>query len=221
MKLILALIFTLSLSKLATAHDHPSVHGMLIIGQSKIYLSHLPMFHSPHDYQVIIEADISNEGKKTYLKNLESSSELVYTLVPEVFVLPDMLKEPKAFKAKIYKGHFERGGQLIADNVVIEIKKIVYFKKFIPQEVKPSAASYILFGNEEEQFMAHKISTKPDFDLILKVESLENPDDGHIEVVIDSVKNNEPLSTGKIYETKELPVKVKTAIYYETGDLAF
>jgi hypothetical protein len=197
MKLILALILALHFPKIALSHDHPSVHGMLILGQSKIYLSHLPMFHSPHDYQVIIEAEISAESKQAYFTSLENSSELVYTLVPEAFVLPDMLKNPKTFKEKIYKGHFERGGELIASNALIEIKKIVYFKKF------------------------NSIETKPDFDMILKVESSHELSGSSVEVVIDSVKNIEPLIAGEIYETKDLPVEVKTVIYYENGDLSF
>jgi hypothetical protein len=30
--------------------DRPSVHGMAVIGSDTIFLSHLAMFHSPHDY---------------------------------------------------------------------------------------------------------------------------------------------------------------------------
>jgi hypothetical protein len=31
--------------------DHPAVHGMLMVGETQVLMSRLPMFHSPHDYQ--------------------------------------------------------------------------------------------------------------------------------------------------------------------------
>ena len=40
------------------SEDKPATHGMLIFGTNKIYASHLPMFHSPHNYQVILELDL-------------------------------------------------------------------------------------------------------------------------------------------------------------------
>ena len=36
----------------ADAQDPPDIHGMAVIGQKSVFLSHLPMFGSPHDYQV-------------------------------------------------------------------------------------------------------------------------------------------------------------------------
>jgi hypothetical protein len=149
-------------------HDHPAVHGMLMVGQSKIYLSHLPMFHPPHDYQVVVEAELSQPGLKAYLASHASSDESIYTLVPEPFVLPDMIQNPHPFSAQIFKGHFERGGVMIADNVTVNIKKVIYFKQFSPNDVKPKDPEFISFGEGPEQFLAHVITTKPDYDQILK-----------------------------------------------------
>ena len=41
--------------------DHTGVHGMAIIvctRSSGVYLSHLPMFRVPHDFQVILAASL-------------------------------------------------------------------------------------------------------------------------------------------------------------------
>jgi len=213
-------------------HDKPSVHGMLIAGASKIYLSHLPMFHSPHDYQVIFEAQFSSAGQAAYLAGLKGSNETVYTLVPESFVLPDMVQTPKPFAAQIYQGHFERGGLLIASQVKVEITKVIYFKKLDPNGIKPLQGNYILFGNEKEQFLAHTISAKPDFDQILKVEaipSLSNAlkTDGFLSLTFKTISNESPLTpplkaSARIQKlNKNIQLQIDSSLYMETGDLSF
>ena len=127
-------------------NDPPSVHGMLLFGNDKIYLSHLPMFHSPHDYQAILEAELSQSAKKIYLQAKKSNpSETVYTLVPEVFVLPEMVNNQKTFKAKIFQGHFERGGTPITESITVKVSEIVYFKKFDPNNSHPETVKIHIF----------------------------------------------------------------------------
>jgi hypothetical protein len=36
------------------------VHGMLLFGADTLYLSHLPMFMRPHNYQVILEVVVDD-----------------------------------------------------------------------------------------------------------------------------------------------------------------
>ncbi len=38
--------------------EKPGFHGMVLVGQRRAYLSHLPMFHSPHDYQAVFEVSL-------------------------------------------------------------------------------------------------------------------------------------------------------------------
>jgi hypothetical protein len=151
--------------------DQPATHGMLMVGGSNIYLSHLPMFHSPHEYQAIVEADLGAAGDNVYLEDRKNHpEENVYTLQPaEKFVLPVMIQNPTTFPANIYRGHFERGGTVIAASVPVKITKVIYFKKFEPNARKPAELHYILFGDSREQFIAHLITAKPDFDQVLRV----------------------------------------------------
>src|SRR5262249_46637739 len=94
------------------AGDKPAIHGMLMVGSKQIYLSHLLMFRSPHDYQAILEVDLGQPGNSAYLEDRNNHPlEKIYTLEPqERFVLPAMIQNPRDFSAKIYRGHFERGG---------------------------------------------------------------------------------------------------------------
>lgn len=226
MKFVAALLVTiLNLSNAQTAHDHPSVHGMLMVGSEKVYLSHLPMFHSPHDYQVIFEAALPAEALDIYKTSLTSAGNEIFTLVPETFVLPDMAASPKAFKADIYKGHFERGGKKIA-SATIEIKTL-YFKKFDPTAEKPETASFILFGNKQEQFMAHEIFAKPDFDQIVTVETItlvsNQLDSGKALIATVDTPNepqNENTSPTLVIDGSGSIATIKKLIYTEFSDLS-
>ena len=138
--------------------DYPSVHGMLIVGQETVFLSHLPIFGSPHDYQVILrrpspsptairEADYFADRKRTGTK--------VYTLEPDRFVLPGLASASplSSFTANIYRGHFERfpsqrakDAARIAQSVNVTVSRVVHFRKFDPAATRPPQLEYLVFG---------------------------------------------------------------------------
>ena len=54
------------------ASDPPAGHGMAVVGDKAIFLSHLPMFMVPHNRQFILEAGFrngSNGVDDIYLKD--------------------------------------------------------------------------------------------------------------------------------------------------------
>jgi hypothetical protein len=157
------------------SQDKPSTHGMLIFGTEKTYASHLPMFHAPHNYQIILELELDPATKKLFIADQKRNTEYTtYTIEPEKFVLPEMMQNPKSFKANVYRGHFERGGIKIAADIHVSIKKIIYYTKFKTDEVRAIKTNFILFGNPKEQFIAHQITNKPDFDQIIQVKTTTN-----------------------------------------------
>ncbi|OUR98458.1 hypothetical protein A9Q84_03345 [Halobacteriovorax marinus] len=232
--LFIALLAPLNFAQHHHHTDAPSVHGMFFFGQEKIYLSHLPMFHNPHDYQVLFEVEIPKEVKKAYLQSLKDHAQQpVYTIVPEAFVLTEMAKNPTSFMAQIYLGHFERGGTPITGSIKVNVKEVLYFKKFKPGAVKPELSEYILIGNEKEQYLVHSIVSKPDFDYISQVEIEdmkiieELSQVGHINLEINST-NLKPLEVGNKFEAKfkdmesvEFQLNLTKSLYLEFGDLSF
>lgn len=150
--------------------DRPAIHGMVIFGNSKIYAYHLPMFHSPHHYQIILEIEFDEATKKTWRKDQRQNPQhITYTIEPEKFVLTDIVAKPRPFMVNVYRGHFERGGWMIAEKSTATIKQIIYFKKLESTSAKSSTAEYILFGNDLEQFAVHQLSSPADFDQIIRV----------------------------------------------------
>jgi hypothetical protein len=66
--------------------EHPAVHGMLMVGEARVLMSHLPMFHAPHDYQIILETSLSVPGfdpRKKYVDDRNATQTRIYTWVPE------------------------------------------------------------------------------------------------------------------------------------------
>lgn len=153
----------------AAASDRPAVHGMLVLGEQTIYLSHLPMFHSPHDYQVILRARLNASAERAYRQSRRLfPEETVYTIVPERFSLPLMMAQPRPFRAQLFRGHFERGGVPITDSFVVEPGQVLLFRRLDPQAA-PEGRGYYLFGSPEESFLAHAVAGKPSFDHWVKV----------------------------------------------------
>lgn len=171
--------------------DTPNTHNMLVFGEKKIYLSHLPMFGgmddgkteftSPHRYQVILEASFVNGTQDllpVYLNyRRQHPNTRIYTLNPEVFVLPGLVSTGGttppllAFKATIFRGHLEKGGQPVGGltNINVRVDRVIHFRKFTPAADQPTALKYLLFGSPGALFLAHYITRPPDFDQVLAV----------------------------------------------------
>lgn len=237
--------------------DSPNTHNMLVFGEKKIYLSHLPMFDgvnqdkteytAPHRYQVILEVSFLKGGQN--LLNIYSDDRRknagvrIYTLNPEEFVLPRLgLGSPQSpllsgFKAKIFRGHLEKGGQVVRglDDVDVRVNRIIHFRKFNPHASQPAELKYLLFGSAQELFLAHYINKPPDFDQVLSIKV-----DGHsftdaelgtgIEIMISGKPNQ---ASERIKETQQatgltqmvdgrtlkFTLKADKVIYFEEGEL--
>jgi hypothetical protein len=229
--------------------DHPAVHGMLIVGEQSVYLSHLPLFGSPHDFQVLLEATFSKPGddpQNDYFDDRKRAREKIYTLEPEAFVLPSLAAATplRSFKANIYRGHFERfpnrraqDAARIGQGVDVTVTRILHFRKFDPTAAKLPALEYLLFGKGDELFVAHFITTPPDFDQVLSVkaagEKLSDADlsqampvviSGRPNTVAQRIKGGESVA-GQIRGTgaaasKAVQLQAGTEFYLEQEELA-
>jgi hypothetical protein len=158
--------------------DQPALHGMLVVGEDEVFLSHFPMFdHPEHAYQAVLKVTFTQPGadpQAAYVNDRKAHPDVrMYTLAPETFVLADIVSahpgQPplRSFRARIFRGHFERGGQEILSGVEVNIEEVVHFRGFEP-------LSYLLFGVQGELFLAHWITRPPDFDQVLSVEVLDH-----------------------------------------------
>jgi hypothetical protein len=212
------------------------VHGMLLFGEQALYLSHLPMFMSMHDRQVILEVTLEGqkgEAQAIYQADRRETGERVYTLVPERFSLQRLGAEGtealRTFQGTVHRGHFEKPGNLVLlKDVTVSVTNLIHFRKFDPEATLPSELQYLLFGHPGELYLAHWITRPPDFDQILPV-SATGPaftDDElrHGMVLTFSGRKNHisnRLQAGERATAKEgVTLEIAKELYLEEGELA-
>jgi hypothetical protein len=162
-------------------HDH-GVHGMLLFGEDVLYLSHLPMFMTMHDHQVILEVTLTGDQEDAhtiYRADRRDTGERVYTLVPEPFSLQRLgaagADALRSFQGTIHRGHFEKqGNKAILTDVTVTVVNVIHFRTFDPHATPLPELGYVLFGRGNELYLAHLISKAPDFDQIVRVASVSH-----------------------------------------------
>ncbi len=191
-------------------HHRTAVHGMLLFGDRAHYLSHLPLFHAPHDYQVIIAADLP----------AQLTDDTYYTFVPTPFALPDFIAAPFHLRGDVVRGHFERGGTTIARDVEV-VPRVIYAHQLVAGG--RSDARYLMFGTPGEQYLVHLIGGPPDFDQVVAVAG----GDLDASALHDGVQVTAPgpLVAGATVtvvraDGHAMTLAIRREIYRETGDLA-
>jgi hypothetical protein len=237
-----------SSATLAHAHDPNApgtdrvpagFHEFEMFGDTSVYLSHYPMFGSIHAYQVLLEVRLSgteNDPRQLYLAHKKQNPSARYSVSPETpggendyWVLPEMMKKGKTFRANI---HWEKtaGHPLyVARNVTVEIVRIIHFRLFQPDDKKRDVLSYLLFGNESEAFLAHDIGSYPDFDQVLAVSIASQARHlngsaaatvvtipGRANTAVRRLAEKDRAVTGRLNgDGEELSIGVRTRIHYE------
>jgi len=194
----------------APSSDPAGSHGMLVVGTDVVYLSHLPMFHMPHNYQLIFEAALGADVLADYRRDSGAHADTYYTLVPTGrWVLPDTIVEGARFRADLYRGHFERGGTPIRQDITVTVRRIIHFRRFDPGRT-PDPKQWIAFGRGHEHFFAHRIEAAPDMDQVVELSS--PPTEGQAVRLPQSseLKVGDAVPSGT----------VRRVIYTEYGDLA-
>jgi hypothetical protein len=225
--------------------DPPGTHGMLLFGEKTIYLSHLPMFSmNIHRYQVILEVTLTKTGGDAQAGYVQDRRKhpgtRIYTFEPEPFVLPEL--DPKnqqrsSFQGTIFRGHFERGGKSINENVVANVTRVIHFRKFDAQAARLPELEYFLFGKDKDLFLAHLITRPPDFDQVMSISQIDrkftNEELSKGASIIFTGKTNTPAqrikpaqqAIGQVKQAGEgsakmVKVRIGTQFYFEAGELA-
>lgn len=155
-------------------HGTVGVHGMLLFGEDALYLSHLPMFESPHNFQVILEVAFDDAASDVLSADREAGGHGMHTFEPVKFPITEL--DPSgdgparsSIEGTIYSGHFERGGRPIARGTVAEVHNVVYFNELDVEadHTADRGLTYLCFGRAGQLHLAHQITASPDFDQVL------------------------------------------------------
>jgi hypothetical protein len=186
------------------------------------YISHLPMFHPPHDYQAIVEVKLSPEAKAKY--QAAAGSGKLFTFAPlGTFVLPKQITSLAPIKGTLFDGHFERGGSELLDTD-LELVRVVYYKKLDPKAPATAPERQIIFGNGNEYFVARDVTTRPGVDEFIPLPrgtKLPEALAEEIRTKGQAYTNSMKISAGqvKIGQGKTQVSFPYQSLYRETGDL--
>ena len=222
---------------------------MAVVGTDTVYLSHLPMFMRPHDFQVILEGSFGGADAAYRKDRTAHPKTKLYTFAPDAFVLPELFPGPDghpaartSFTGTLVRNHFEQPAahpeepEAVASDVTVDVTRVVFHHQFVETAPRPDHLAYLLFGRSEDRFLAHLITRPPDFDQLATVSVTGHTftDDELAVGVPVSVpgRADEPgarLKEGqkKVAATARLgdvdvPVEltVRSELYFETSDLA-
>jgi hypothetical protein len=194
--------------------EKPATHGMLLFGDETLFVSHLPMFHAPHDYQIIAAVTLAARDERY------TAAEL-HTLNPERFGISRLHEVGFKFAGEVVHGHFERDGTPLGKTEV-SVGRVLHFRRF----GGPSPRTrYLVFGSAKEAYLAHLISAPPDFDQVVGVEI---PDLTGLDLAagteVEVVSGDKPLSVPSEITVRiggaERRMSVTRQIYLEEGELA-
>lgn len=148
-------------------------------GTSALYASHMPMFHAPHDLQVIIQFHLTDTKTQKALGESLSRKVKIWSLDPEDFDLqrlaPNHLNPITEFSARFVEGHFERGGAERYSQQSVVVDKVLMFRRLTGERQARTKGRYHLIGRGHERFLVKEIDRRPDFDVIFKLSEYAKP----------------------------------------------
>jgi hypothetical protein len=205
-------------TKTQHAHAGHGSHGMAVFGGRRaLYASHLPMFHTPHAAQVMMQIRLGDAEQDQWLRARLSEKPELWTLAPtELFDLSAFADTRSAhpFNASFSRGHFERGGKTEIKTAQVIVERVIFFQTLSATVSSASTQRYQVIGDGCEQFAFKHIIQRPDFDFISKLPGCKK----YAELLsLDKPGLTPPTSLEwhGLLGNKQTP----TLIYFEAGDL--
>ncbi|MDN2712871.1 hypothetical protein O0880_25985 [Janthinobacterium sp. SUN118] len=220
------LFLSLFLFAASLAHATPptwGVHGMVLFGgQQGLYASHLPMFHAPHDYQVVLQVHLADPALDARLRAQLDGRTALWTLEPERFelarLLPDAPQPLRQFRATVVRGHFEKDGQAepgYADAAIV-VERVLLMRQLSPAPAVSASARYLQVGDGTQRFLVKHIDSRPDFEHIVAWTSAAQAPHGDI-VASKSGVQETPASVLRTRLGKT--ATLRGTLYFSTEDV--
>ena len=204
-------------------------HGMVLFGgHDGLFLSHMPMFHRPHDTQVVLQVHLADARRDAALRRELAARPALWTIVPERFELdrlaPDAADPIRTFHADVVRGHFERGGKTQSTGDEFIIERVLFDHRLAPSPADGTPIQYRVVdagGATREHFLVHWIATRPDADHILRVLT---PARATLPAQVTLTRGASLSSTPHdlqqaLRQAGATSARVELAIHLETGDL--
>lgn len=200
-------------------HKHGRIgsHGMVLITDgNKLFASHLPLYSYPHDYQLIYS--VSTQVDQDVINYLINGNGTV-TILPDIFDLNLLINHPTnsyTINAKLYKGHFERGGKLWSEQVRLTFKDKLFQRKLAQQNSSHDEWTTVALSANTSMYI-HNISDKPSFDSI--VITSDCPQTLKVNANRKRLLHTKDYTLDAIRENFR-PCEKSKVVYFETADFS-
>ncbi|MES2320562.1 MAG: hypothetical protein V4631_24045 [Pseudomonadota bacterium] len=219
-KLIALLVLVASAGLAAAANPTMGEHGMALFGGKQgLYAAHLPMFHAPHDYQVILRLRLADKAQDRALRSRLNGKTALWTLAPERFEIdrlaPGAPHPLGAFKADLVLGHFEQGGKTQYAGAGVIVEQVLLYRQLSPELVQASTARYLQLGTGTQRFLVKQVDSRPDFDHIVAIRASKGASAAPFEVAKQALAETPAQAL-----QRALPAaRVLGTVYFSTEDL--
>ncbi|MFL6658592.1 MAG: hypothetical protein ACJ8GW_11005 [Massilia sp.] len=219
-KLFALLILSLASSLALAANASYGEHGMALFGgPDGLYASHLPMFHAPHDYQVILRIRLADKVQDAALRKRLNDRPVLWTLAPEKFELdrlaPGAVSPLASFKADLVQGHFEQGGKTRYAGVAVVVEQVLLYRQLSPDAMQQATAHYLQLGSGGHRYLVKQIDSRPDFDHIVPVRAAKGMPTDPLDVPKAGL-----VQTPSSVLAHALPgARIAGSVYFSTEDL--
>lgn len=224
------LFLSLLLTASGLAHATPltwGVHGMVLFGGKQgLYASHLPMFHAPHDYQVLLQVRLADPALDARLRAQLAGRTALWTLAPERFelarLLPDAPQPLRQFHASVVRGHFEKDGQAEPGYgaAAIVVERVLLMRQLSAAPAASASARYLQVGDGTQRFLVKRIDSRPDFEHIVAWTSPAQAPHGDVVVAKAGVRET-PAATVRQALRAQVADKaaLRGTVYFSTEDV--
>jgi hypothetical protein len=205
----LAILLLCMATRAGAADASFGVHGMVLFGgKDGLYASHLPMFHAPHDAQVVLRVRFTDPALESRMRSRLDGGTGLWTLDPERFALrrlaPGAAQPLRQFSASVVEGHFEQGGAVRYQGAQLAVEQVILFRPLDPAPSVATVARYLPVG----PFLVKLVDSRPDFDHIVR---LREPARATVSVAKDGMEAN--------LHALEAAAPLVGTIYYCADDL--
>jgi hypothetical protein len=195
-------------------------HGMALFGgKDALYASHLPMFHAPHDYQVVLQVRVKDPALDAALRQRLHGKTALWTIDPEKFELdrlaPGAAAPVREFKADLVDGHFERGGKTQYKGATVVVDKVLIYRQLSAGAARRDSARYIQLGSGKQRYLVKEIDSRPDFDHIVAIDAPAGASSAPLMLAKQGLDE-----TAAAALARALPgASVNGTVYFDTADL--
>ncbi|MFZ6674616.1 hypothetical protein [Undibacterium sp. Xuan67W] len=201
------------------------LHGMLLFGNNEgLYASHLPMFHAPHDYQVVLQIRIANQQLHAQIKKDLTQKIRLWTIEPEQFditgLAPGARPALRQFKVNIVSGHFEQGGKVRYKNITAIVEYTLIFRQLSPEPYQSDTATYRQIGHGSHRFLLKEIDSRPDYDHVLAISVNARSSRQNILIKKSGIREPDPNTLySALHSINGSDARIEGNVYFDHADL--